>query len=243
VVLRVSDLELSPSRRISFEAHRGEILALFGLLGSGNHTVAERLFGLKPGVGTISLDGHDVTITSPGEAVRNGIAYVPADRHRHGLIKPMSVLDNISLVVLSTLGRHGWINRRGERQLAERYRQTLNIKTPSVRQAIELLSGGNQQKIVLAKWLALTPKLLILEEPTRGVDIGAKQEIYKIIREIANTGFSVILISSEIPEVLGLSDRILVMYDGLFVWERAKIEASHSALLHAASGVGEERSA
>jgi inositol transport system ATP-binding protein len=240
VVLQVSDLELNQERSISFETRRGEILALFGLIGSGNHTVAERLFGLKAGRGAINIDGHRAFIRSPRDAVKHGIAYVPADRHRHGLIKAMTVLDNVSLVVLSTLSRLGWIDGHKERELGERYRQTLNIKTPSVRQATELLSGGNQQKIVLAKWLAATPKVLILEEPTRGVDIGAKQEIYRLIREIAATGFGIILISSEIPEVLGLSDRILVLYDGRLVWERAKSEASHSALLHAASGLTEQ---
>jgi ABC-type sugar transport system ATPase subunit len=168
---------------------------------------------------------------------------VPADRHRHGLIKPMTVLENISLVVLPTLAGHGRIDRRRERQLAERYRQKLNIKTPTVQQVIELLSGGNQQKIVLAKWLASSPRLLILEEPTRGVDIGAKQEIYKIIREIADSGYSIILISSEIPEVLGLSDRILVMYDGQLVWEKPKRDTSHPELLQAASGFGKRDAA
>ena len=240
VVLQVTNLELNQERSISFETRRGEILALFGLVGSGNHTVAERLFGLKAGRGTISVDGHNVVIRSPRDAVRNGIAYVPADRHRHGLIKAMTVLDNVSLVVISGLSRLGWINRQRERELGLRYHQTLNIKTPSLRQATELLSGGNQQKIVLAKWLAATPKVLILEEPTRGVDIGAKQEIYRLIREIAATGFGIILISSEIPEVLGLSDRILVTYDGRLIWERPKSEASHSALLHAASGLTEQ---
>lgn len=234
IVLRVKELELNRAHAVSFELHKGEI-GLFGLMGSGTHTVAERLFGLKSGAGVIEIEGDAAQIRSPREAMRHGIAYVPPDRHRQGLIKQMSVVQNLSMAVLPRITKRYRIDKKQELELARHYKERMNIKTPSETQLVERLSGGNQQKIVLAKWLATAPRVLILEEPTRGVDVGAKQEIYRLINEMSESGYSIILISSEMPEVIGMSDRILVMHNGELVAQFHNGEADQSRLLHAAS--------
>jgi ABC-type sugar transport system ATPase subunit len=235
VVLRVRDLELTPDKRVSFDLHKGEVLGLFGLLGSGSHTLIARLFGLKSGGGTIEIGGQPVGIRSPGEAMESGVALVPADRHRQGLVKQMSVTQNICMTLMGRLATWGVILQESEREVGAKYQKLLNIRTPSLDQPTELLSGGNQQKVVLAKWLATNPKVLILEEATRGVDVGAKQEIYRIIREIAEQGFSILLISTEMPEVLGMSDRILVLREGEFVASFRRGDSTQAELLNAAS--------
>jgi inositol transport system ATP-binding protein len=235
VVLRVRDLELTPNRRVSFELHKGEVLGLFGLLGSGSHTLVTRLFGLKPGSGTIEISGETVGIRSPRDAMESGVGLVPADRHRQGLVRQMSVIQNICMTLMNKLATWGVIHQDSEREIGTRYHKLLSIRTPSLDQPTELLSGGNQQKVVLAKWLATNPKVLILEEATRGVDVGAKQEIYRLIREIAEQGFSILLISTEMPEVLGMSDRILVLREGEFVASFKRGEATQAQLLNAAS--------
>ncbi|WP_139997476.1 sugar ABC transporter ATP-binding protein [Paenibacillus paridis] len=235
VVLQVNQLSLDSTHRISFELRRGEILGLFGVPGSGSHTIAERLFGLKRGTGEIIINGTSVRINSPNEAKAKRIAYVPPDRHRQGIIKPMSIRQNLSLPILPELSKGIVMDRARIEQMSGEYMEKLRIKAPSDQQSVDFLSGGNQQKVVIGKWLAAKPEILILEEPTRGVDVGAKAEIYNIIHQLAEEGLSILLISSEMPEVIGLSDRILVLYKGEVVHEFAHGEADQEQLLQRAS--------
>jgi len=235
VVLQVNGLTLDSSHSVSFELRRGEILGLFGLPGSGSHTIAERLFGLKRGTGEIIMNGKPISIASPNEAKSRKIAYVPPDRHRQGIIKPMSIRQNLSLPVLPQLSKGIVLDQARIQQLSREYMEKLRIKAPGDGQSVDFLSGGNQQKVVIGKWLAAKPEILILEEPTRGVDVGAKAEIYTIIHQLAREGLSILLISSEMPEVIGLSDRILVLYKGELVHEFAHGEADQEQLLQRAS--------
>lgn len=234
-VLKVNGLSLDASHRISFELKRGEILGLFGIPGSGTHTVAERLFGLKRGTGEIEIHGQLAKIANPGDAKARKLAYVPPDRHRQGIIKPMTIRQNLSLPMLPALSKGLVLDRDAIRSVSAEYMEKLRIKAPGDGQAVDYLSGGNQQKVVIGKWLAAKPDILILEEPTRGVDVGAKAEIYSIIHELAQEGLSILLISSEMPEVIGLSDRILVLHKGEVVHEFARGEADQEQLLQRAS--------
>jgi ribose transport system ATP-binding protein len=200
---------------ISFDVRSGEILGFFGLIGSGRSEIMNALFGIKQATGTVRLNGELVTLTSPVQAIAKGIGFVTENRKEEGLVLGQSVESNISAVALKNFaGRFGFINRRKERAAAATEVTRLAIKTGSLDTTAGNLSGGNQQKIVLAKWLLISPKVLILDEPTRGVDVGAKFEIYKIIRQLAADGAAILLISSELPEILGLSDRVLVMHEG-----------------------------
>jgi ABC-type sugar transport system ATPase subunit len=235
VVLQVNRLSLDSTHNITFELRRGEILGLFGVPGSGSHTIAERLFGLKRGTGEIIINGTKVRINSPNEAKAKKIAYVPPDRHRQGIIKPMSIRQNLSLPMLPQLSKGMVLDVARIQQMSGEYMKKLRIKAPSDEQSVDFLSGGNQQKVVIGKWLAAKPDILILEEPTRGVDVGAKAEIYNIIHELAQEGLSILLISSEMPEVIGLSDRILVLHKGEIVHEFAHGEADQEQLLQRAS--------
>jgi len=217
VALSVRALGCSASgvRGVSFEVRAGEIFGLAGLVGAGRTELARILFGLTPAdAGTIEIRGEPVRIRSPREAAGHGLAYVPEDRRRHGVILPMSIGTNISMASHDRLFPGGWLRMGAERALADRFIRDLAVKTPSADLAAGGLSGGNQQKVALARWLATEPRVLILDEPTQGVDIGAKAEIHKIIRGLAARGLAVILISSELPEVLGMSDRIGIMRGG-----------------------------
>lgn len=200
---------------ISFEARRGEILGLTGLVGAGRTEVARTIFGLtRPVAGRILIDGRPVTIRSPAEAVRAGIAYVPEDRKAVGLIPAMNIRENISLPILRRIARGGFISAAEDMALAQGHVRELGISPADPERRISLLSGGNQQKAVIAKWLSTTPSVLILDEPTRGVDVGAKAEIHRIIGNLVAKGMAVIMISSELLEVIGVCDRVLVMRDG-----------------------------
>ncbi|MCM3762963.1 sugar ABC transporter ATP-binding protein [Alkalihalobacillus oceani] len=234
-VLAVQDLEITPRHQVSFELRKGEIVGLFGLVGAGTHNVAQRLFGLKRGGGTISINGKKVKISRPKQAKKNDIGYVPPDRHRHGLVKEMTVQENLTLTILEKLSYYSKLNKKKEKEIIQTYIQDLQIKTPHEKQVVNLLSGGNQQKIVLSKWLVTHPKILILEEPTRGVDVGAKAEIYALIQKLANEGMSILFISTEMPEVIGMSDRILVMHEGAIVKQYSYGEVEQNELLAIAS--------
>jgi ABC-type sugar transport system ATPase subunit len=201
---------------ISFTLRRGEILGVAGLVGSGRTEIARALFGADPlDAGEVLIDGQPVEIRSPADAVRAGLALVPEDRKEDGLILMQSVRENITLPNLDTLSASfGVIQRDKANELAARYVDRLTIRTPSLRQRVEYLSGGNQQKTVLAKWLASNPKVLILDEPTRGIDVGAKSEVHALMSQLAGMGIGIIMISSELPEILGMSDRILVVAEG-----------------------------
>jgi len=212
-------------RDVSFTVHRGEIVGVAGLVGSGRTELAEALFGLRPiDEGELRWDGRPVRFETPSQAVTAGLAYVPEDRRRHGVLADMSVAANTSLASLTKLARHGLIDRGAEAALAGRFVERFSIKTSSLAAPVGTLSGGNQQKVALARWLATDPSLIILDEPTQGVDVGAKADIHALVRELARDGLAVLLISSELPEVMALSTRIVVMKRGRVtgVLDRAK---------------------
>jgi rhamnose transport system ATP-binding protein len=224
-------------REVSFEVRAGEIFGLAGLVGAGRTELARVLFGITPAeTGTIELRGETVTIRSPREAIRHGIAYVPEDRRRHGVILPMSIASNTSMASHAQLFPGGWLRPAAERALAEESIRRFQIKTPGGETPAAALSGGNQQKVALARWLAIQPKVLILDEPTQGVDVGAKAEIHGVIRRLAAEGLAVVLISSDLPEVLGMSDRIGVMRGGTLVETVPAATATAHQVMAAALG-------
>jgi len=217
VVLSLKNLGCAASgvRAVTLEVRAGEIVGLSGLVGAGRTELACVLFGITPGdSGEIHLNGRPVTIHSPMEAVAQGIAYVPEDRRRHGVILEMPIAQNMTMAIQRRIFPGAWLRFGAERQLALEFIRKLDVKTYGPEAPGGSLSGGNQQKVSLARWLATKPKLLILDEPTQGVDVGAKSEIHKIIRRLANEGLAVLMISSDLPEVVGMSDRIAVMRDG-----------------------------
>ena len=200
---------------ISFSVHAGEILGVSGLVGSGRTELAETLFGLRLAeAGDVYLNGARQAFRSPADAVRAGLAYVPEDRRRHGVVSDLSVAANTSLASLDRVASAGFVNRQAERRLAAEYIDRFAIRTPSPETDVGSLSGGNQQKVALARWLATTPSVLILDEPTQGVDVGAKAEIHALMRELAAHGLAIVMISSDLPEILAMSDRVLVMRRG-----------------------------
>jgi ABC-type sugar transport system ATPase subunit len=238
-VLRVEGLS-APGRfeRISLSLRAGEIVGLAGLMGAGRSEVACAMFGLEhPTEGQIFVRGLPVRIRRPSDAIRLGIGFVPEDRKKQGLVLSESGLHNTSLPTLPRLSRFGWLHRSRERQIASEYFTRLRVRTPNVDTVVAGLSGGNQQKIVLAKWLAAHSDVLILDEPTRGVDVGAKAEIHALIGELASQGTAILLISSELPEVLSLSERILVLREGRLVGEVHRADATQDGLMRMMAGV------
>lgn len=223
-------------RDISFTVRRGEIIALAGLVGSGRSEVAKAIFGLsRIDAGEVLIEGKRVSINSPREAIRHGMALVPEDRKGEGLMSAQSIKHNISLTGLKLLSSFGFLKGASETDLARKSSEQLAIKSSSEDAEVSTLSGGNQQKVVLAKWLWLKPSVLVLDEPTRGIDVGAKAEIHNLIFELAKTGVAILLISSELPEVLRLADRIYVMRDGKIVGHLGRAEASQEAIMHLAA--------
>jgi ABC-type sugar transport system ATPase subunit len=227
-VLEVSHLVRKPlTKDVSFQVCAGEIVGLAGLIGSGRSELAHIIFGYTSAeAGTIKINGQEVKIHSPGQAMQHGIAYLPEDRGTQGLIRPMNLRENMSLTVLRKLSRASFINRGQEMDLARSTIQQLGIRAYSPQQVVGKLSGGNQQKVVVGKWLATQPKVLIVDEPTRGIDVGSKAEIHRLISELAQQGMAILMISSELPEILGMSDRILVMREGQMVAEFSRAEAT-----------------
>jgi ABC-type sugar transport system ATPase subunit len=238
-LLRVEALS-SPAgfRDISFRVRAGEVLGFAGLVGSGRSEVAQALFGLDPlSTGRILIRGKHARVENAGRAIALGIGLVPEDRKRQGLVLSMDVLENATLSILPILSRLGFVTRAGERQVAKPYFERLRIRTPRMETPAAALSGGNQQKVVLTKWLAARCPILILDEPTRGVDVGAKAEIHALVDELAAAGNAIILISSEMPEVLNLSSRILVFRGGRIAGELGRANASPDALMRLMGGV------
>ncbi len=222
---------------ISFSVRSGEIVGVAGLMGAGRTEMAKALFGAERiDGGAIFVDGKPVRISQPIDAIRAGIALVTEDRKEEGLVLPLSVRENIALPNLAKLSSLGVMNRRTEQALSDETIRRLLIKTAGGEQAAGSLSGGNQQKVVIGKWLATQPKILILDEPTRGVDIGAKKEIYDIMNRLAQEGVAILMISSELPEVLGMSDRVLVMHEGRITGSFSRAEATQELIMHAATG-------
>jgi ABC-type sugar transport system ATPase subunit len=238
-LLRVEGLS-SPGRfrNVSFSVRTGEVVGFAGLVGAGRSEIAHALFGLDPEVtGHVSVQGRAVHVRSPVDAMRAGIGLVPEDRKRQGLVLSMSALANTTLAILHTLARLLFIMHRAERALAASYFERLRVRASGLDAATAGLSGGNQQKLVLAKWLAARSRVLILDEPTRGVDVGAKAEIHALIDQLAESGNAVVLISSELPEVLNLSTRILVLREGQIVGELSRAEANQFAVMRLMAGV------
>jgi len=225
---------------VSFTVNAGEIVGLSGLVGAGRTAIANILFGaMKADRGEIWLRGKKVQIHSPASAIRHGIGYITADRKLDGLLLIKSIRENVSLAYLRQLQRFSFIAREREKQAAEKYRDILGIKTPSIEQIVENLSGGNQQKVVFARWMLAKSDLLILDEPTVGIDVGAKQEIYRLLNVIATEGRGILMISSELPELLGMCDRILVMREGRIVQEVSSEEATPEKILYYSAGFHE----
>ena len=238
VVLEVENLCGNGLKDISFQLRAGEILGLGGLLGAGRTELARLIFGAEVAEsGKIILNGQEVTIKSPKQAVSKGIAYVPEDRKRHGAILSLPISWNITLPILKRLSPNGFIRKGEEKKLIMEKKEELLIKASSMKQSVASLSGGNQQKVVLAKWLASKPKVLILDEPTRGVDVGAKQEIYNLIAGFAEQGLAIIFISSDMNELLNIADRMIVLNEKRMIGALEKEEFSQQKVLAMASGI------
>jgi ABC-type sugar transport system ATPase subunit len=234
VVLRVHNLAGERFRGISFQLHRGEILGLAGLIGAGRTEIARAIFGIdKRFSGTIQLHGQTVQINHPADAVRLGIGYLPEERKRLGLFMDQSIAQN--MVAVRPPGKGHWFKAGRVAELAERFRQQLSIRAPSINQLVSNLSGGNQQKTMLARWLQANPDVLLVDEPTHGIDIGGKAEIYTLLQQLASQGKAILLISSELPELLTLSDRILVIRDGELSGELNGNDATEERIMALAS--------
>ncbi|MDE9482212.1 ribose ABC transporter ATP-binding protein RbsA [Xenorhabdus bovienii] len=236
--LEIENLSGSGIRNVSFSLFGGEILGISGLMGAGRTELMKVIYGALPKTeGRILLDGKPLTIRNPQDGLANGIVYISEDRKRDGLVLGMSVKENMSLTALRYFSQKPYrLNHSAEQKAVTDFIKLFNIKTPSMEQSIGLLSGGNQQKVAIARGLMTRPKVLILDEPTRGVDVGAKKEIYQLINQFKKEGLSIILVSSEMPEVMGMSDRILVMHEGGISGEFSADNASQEALMVAAVG-------
>ncbi|WP_066686386.1 xylose ABC transporter ATP-binding protein [Christensenella intestinihominis] len=237
-VMKEDDRDKKMLDDISFSVRKGEIVGISGLMGSGRTELALSLFGFLKGkkTGNVRLRGKETHIDSPSDAIRKGLGMVSEDRKRLGLFLDQSVVKNIVAASLPKISRHGVIDENEQIYLAKKYEEELKIKTPSLQADVKSLSGGNQQKVVLAKWLMTEPDVLFLDEPTRGIDVGAKYEIYNIMMDLAKRGVAIIMISSELPEVLGMSDRIIVMHEGKITGELSHDEANQEKIMHLATG-------
>ncbi len=230
-------------RDVSFSVRAGEIVGFAGLVGAGRTEIARVLFGIdRPDSGEVVLAGMPISFRSPSEAMTRGIAYLPEDRHQQGLILDFSIAQNVTLPILPRLFPRLFLRTAAERRVAGEYTGQLQVRMTGVDQLVGALSGGNQQKVVLAKWLASRPRVLILDEPTRGIDIGAKVEVHRIISDLAASGLGVILISSDLPEILAMSDRIVVLHEGRVSAEIARPDATEEEVMFAATGSRGDRS-
>jgi ABC-type sugar transport system ATPase subunit len=234
-VLRVENLSCNIAEDISFYVRRGEILGLFGLVGSGCVEAVEGVMGIRAvRSGKFHLDGKEATIDNPLEAKSRGIGYIPSDRKQEGLVLMQSVKDNLTITKLDELGPGLVMDMAKEREYCDLWIKKMGVKTPSRNAVIDSLSGGNQQKVVIAKWLLTNPKVLIMNDPTRGIDVGAKVEIYKVMEELCREGISIIMVSSELPEIMGITDRMMVLAEGRVVGEFARSEYDQNKILHLA---------
>jgi ribose transport system ATP-binding protein len=226
-----------PATPVSFQLRAGEIVGLAGLVGAGRTELSEALFGLRPVTGgQVLLDGRPVSLRSPPEAIAAGLLLAPEDRRLHGLVLELSVQHNLGLANLDRISRLALVVPGREAALARKQVERLRVRTPRLGQPVGLLSGGNQQKVVLGKWLARQPRVLILDEPTRGVDVGAKSEIYALMDELAGAGIAILMISSDLEEILGMSDRVLVLHEGRLAGELPRASLSEEAVMHLATG-------
>jgi D-xylose transport system ATP-binding protein len=242
--MRIQDLTVphphSPHKKsvedVSFDLRKGEILGIAGLVGSGRSEMLEAIFGVrKKDKGTVTIDGKKIDISSPGNAIDKGIGFLTEERKLNGIVPTMDVRENMTLSILELISKYSFINTKRELAFAEKYSAKLSIKTPSLSQSIINLSGGNQQKAILSKWLLTNLKILFLDEPTKGIDVGAKAEIYKIMNDLTRDGLSIVLISSELPELVAMCDRILILREGSLVREFEGTEAKESPIMHSIS--------
>ncbi|AJY48003.1 sugar ABC transporter ATP-binding protein [Martelella endophytica] len=225
---------------INFTLRKGEILGFYGLVGAGRSEFMQSLFGItKPSAGAVRIDDEIAVIRSPSEAVRQGIVYVPEERGTQGTITAMPIFANVTLPSLTKTSKSGFIRLAEEFALAREFTERLDLRAASLDQPVGNLSGGNQQKVVIAKWLATEPKVIILDEPTKGIDIGSKSAVHAFMSELAGRGLSIIMVSSEIPEILGMSDRVIVMREGRMAAEFSREEMTAERLVRAAAGIGE----
>jgi ribose transport system ATP-binding protein len=238
VVLELDNLSGNGNHNISLKLRKGEVLGLGGLVGAGRTELAQVIFGSaeKTG-GKIIFNGKEIHPRSPREAIDLGIALVPEDRKRHGALLDISIKNNISMPIYKRISKASVINSKTEVDTANKYKKELLIKTPSINQDVKNLSGGNQQKVILAKWLAANSELIIFDEPTRGIDVGAKFEIYKLINALVESGKTILLISSEMEELMGMSDRIIVLAEGHMTGELKKDSFDQKAIMRMASAV------
>lgn len=236
VVLRVQNLRKEGVfEDISFELHAGEILGLAGLVGARRTEVARAIFGIEPADGgSIQVGAESVNIQSAKDALQFGIAYIPEDRQQHGLVLQMDLTQNMTLPLLDRFSTHTWLDQDAERKTAQEYARQMEVKAAGLWQKAQELSGGNQQKVVLGKWLATKPRILILDEPTHGIDVGTKSNIHQLMSQLAGQGMAILMISSELPEILGMSDRILVMSEGRMTGEFKRGEATQEQIMTAA---------
>ena len=235
-VLSVDNLSAGPVRNVTFTLHRGEIVGLAGMVGSGRTELARAIFGAdQRRAGTVMLQGTSLDRQTPQQAIAAGLALAPEDRKQQGLFLDQPIRHNLTLPILKRLTRNGLIQRNQESAVVEQARHDLSIQMASAGQAVQYLSGGNQQKVVLAKWLQTKPAVMILDEPTRGIDVGAKFEIYHLMHRLTDAGVAILMISSELPEILGMSDRILVMHNGEIAGELSHIEATEERIMELAT--------
>ncbi|RYH02665.1 sugar ABC transporter ATP-binding protein [Salipiger sp. IMCC34102] len=238
-VLRVTDYaHPTEFADINFDLHQGEILGFYGLVGAGRSEVMQALFGItKPSAGQIHIDGQPVTLNSPADAIAAGLVYVPEDRGKQGAITALPIFQNVTLPSLGRTSRGGFLRMAREFDLAREYTRRLDLRAASLDTELGTLSGGNQQKVVIAKWLATQPKIIILDEPTKGIDIGSKAAVHAFMAELAAQGLAVIMVSSEIPEVLGMSDRVIVMREGRMAAELSGAKMTPETLVRHAAGI------
>ena len=226
---------------IGFALRKGEILGFYGLVGAGRSEFMQSLFGItKPSSGGVRVDGTEVLISSPADAVSNGIVYVPEDRGKQGAITDLPIFQNVTLPSLGRTSKNGFLRLAEEFKLAREYTERLDLRAASLDTNAGKLSGGNQQKVVIAKWLATQPKVIILDEPTKGIDIGSKAAVHEFMAELASQGLAVIMVSSEIPEILGMSDRVIVMREGRMAAELTGDDLTPETLVRHAAGINEK---
>ena len=237
VIMEVSNLKKQGIfEDISFKLHKGEILGLAGLVGARRTEVATTLFGIIPAdCGEIKIKGKKQKIENPRKAMALGMAYVPENRQRHGLVLQSNISKNISLPIIKRFCRFIFINKNKERIFTQESHNKMDVRSAGIQQLAQELSGGNQQKVVLAKWLSTNPEILILDEPTRGIDVGTKAAVHKLMSELASKGLAILMVSSELPEILGMSDRVLVMCEGRLTGEFIREDADQEKIMTAAT--------
>jgi rhamnose transport system ATP-binding protein len=238
IILKVENLtKIGVFKNISFDLHKGEILGFFGLVGAGRSEVMQTIFGIDSKTsGDVFINGEKVNITNPSDAMNHGLAYLPEDRQIQGAILAMNIRENITLPIIDRTSRYIFLDRNREFEITDEYGKNIEIKASGWEQLVEDLSGGNQQKVVLAKWIATKPRILIMDEPTKGIDVATKATVHNFISELAKKGIAIILISSELPEILGMSNHVIVMHEGVITAKFTREEANSKKIIRAAIG-------